>query len=213
MCFIGLQWNVIESYPCLNHGLDKKEVFEDFGDWGSSHFLADHALVIMVWGLLSKWKQPVGYFFTAGPFKPDKLQQLTRNCLHKLEKIGLHTKVVICDQGSNNRKFLKKLEGVSVQKPYIVHNNNKVFVMHNPPYLLKNIHNNFMKSNYRYDDVDIRWEYVVDLQQGQSYVNKDGSKVNRHTYYSSPFWCHESKTLQLRFLAIPLQLASIHYAF
>ena len=79
-----------------NNGLDKIEGFEDFGEWGSSHFLADHALVFMVQDLLCKWKQPVGYFLTAGTVKPDKLQQLTRNCVDKLEKIGLHTKVVIC---------------------------------------------------------------------------------------------------------------------
>ena len=89
-----------------NHGLDKIEGFEEFGEWGRSHFLADHALVFMVQCLLSKWKQPGGYFITTGTVKPDKLQQPTRNCLDKLEKIGLHTKVVICDQGSNNRNFL-----------------------------------------------------------------------------------------------------------
>ena len=74
---------------------------------------------------------------------------------------------MICDQGSNNRNFLQKLEGVSVQRPFIVHNNNKVFVMYDPPHLLKSICNNLMKNNYRYDDVDIKWEYVVD------FYNKD----------------------------------------
>ena len=37
-----------------NHGLDKIEGFEDLGDLGTSHFIADHALVFMVRGLLSK---------------------------------------------------------------------------------------------------------------------------------------------------------------
>ena len=39
--------------------------------------------------------------------------------------------------------------------------------MYDPPHLLNSIHNNFMKSTYRYDDVDIKWEYVVD------FYNKD----------------------------------------
>ena len=34
-----------------NHGLDKIEGFEDFSGFGSSHFVADHALVFMVCGL------------------------------------------------------------------------------------------------------------------------------------------------------------------
>ena len=145
-----------------NHGLDKIEGLEDFGEWGSSHFLAEHALVFLVWGLLSKWKQPVGYFLTAGTVKSDKLLKLTRNYLDMLEKIGLYTKVVICDQGWNNRNFLQKLERVSVQRPYIVCNNNEVFMIYDPPHLPKDLCNKFMKSNYRYDDVDIKWEYVVD---------------------------------------------------
>ena len=35
--------------------------------------------------------------------------------------------------------------------------------MYDPPYLLKNVCNNFVKSNYKYDNVDIKWEYVVDF--------------------------------------------------
>ena len=62
---------------------------------------------------------------------------------------------------------MQKLERLSVQRPYIVHNNNKIFVMYDPPYLLKYICNNFMKSNYRYDDIDMKWECVVD------FYNKD----------------------------------------
>ena len=35
--------------------------------------------------------------------------------------------------------------------------------MYDPPHLLKNVCNNFIKSNYKYDDIDIKWEYVVDF--------------------------------------------------
>ena len=146
---------VLKSSLVYNHGLDKVEGFEDLGDFGSSHFVADHALVFMVWGLFSKWKQPLAYFLTASTVKPDQLQKLTRTCLDKLEEIGLHTKVLICDQGSNNRSFLQKVERISIDKPYMMHNNKKVFVMYDPPHLLKNVQNNFVKSNYKYDNIDI----------------------------------------------------------
>ena len=55
---VALVFDEMSLKPTLvyNHGLDKIEGFEDFGEWGSSHFLADHALVFMVRGLLSKWK-------------------------------------------------------------------------------------------------------------------------------------------------------------
>ena len=64
-----------------NHGFDKIEGFEDFDEFGSFHFVADHALVFMVHGLLSKWKQPVHYFPTMGTIKPETLQQLTQIAL------------------------------------------------------------------------------------------------------------------------------------
>ena len=154
---------VLKTALVYNHGLDEIEGFEDLHEIGSSHFIADHALVFMVRGLFSKWKQPVGYFLTAGTVKPEILQQLTKTCIDKLVEIGLHTQVLICDQGSNNRSFLQKLEMVSIEKPFMMHNNKKVFVMYDPPHLLKNVRNNLIKSNYKYGDVDIKWDYVVDF--------------------------------------------------
>ena len=80
-----------------------------------------------------------------------------------MEKIGLQTKALICDKGPKNRCFLQKLENVSTEGPYIVTNNKKVFVMYDPPHLLKNVRNNFRKSNYKYGDVEVKWDYVVDF--------------------------------------------------
>ena len=45
----------LKSSLVYNHGLDKIEGFEDFGELVTSQFVADHVLVFMVRGLLSKW--------------------------------------------------------------------------------------------------------------------------------------------------------------
>ena len=47
---VALVFDEMSLKPSLgyNHCLDKIAGFEDFGEWGSSHFLADHALVFMV---------------------------------------------------------------------------------------------------------------------------------------------------------------------
>ena len=42
-------------------------------------------------------------------------------------------------------------------------NNKKVFVVYDLPHLLKNVRNNFKKSNYKYGDVEVKWEYIVDF--------------------------------------------------
>ena len=83
--------------------------------------------------------------------------------LKNLKKIGLQTKVLICDQGPNNRCFLQKLENVSTERPYIVSNNKKVFIVYDPPHLLKNVRNIFKKSSYKYGDVEVKWEFIVDF--------------------------------------------------
>ena len=115
----------LKSSLVYNHRFNKIEGFEDFGELGTSQFVANHALVFMVKGLLSKWKQPLAYFLTAGTVKPETLQRLTRISLDKLEKIGLHLKALVCNQGSNNHSFLHKLEKVSIEKPYIVQTTRK----------------------------------------------------------------------------------------
>ena len=126
-------------------------------------FVADHALAFMVRGLYKKCKQPLGYFLTVGTVKPETLQTLTQSCLEKLEKIGLETKALICDQGPNNRYFLQKLENVSTERPDIVSNNKKVFAVYDPPHLLNNVRNNFKESNFKYGDAEVKREYIVDF--------------------------------------------------
>ena len=105
----------------------------------------------------------MGYFLMAITVKSDSLQSFLSCCYDKLEKISLCTKVLVCDQGPNNRSILHKLENVSVENPYIFNNRKKVFVIYDTPRLLKNIKNNFMKSSYKYKDVDIKWEYIADF--------------------------------------------------
>ena len=119
----------LKSALVYNHGLDRIEGFENIGELGTSQFVANHALAFMVRGLYTKWKQPLGYFLTAGTVKPETLQTLTRSCHENLEKIGLQTKALICDHGPNNRCFLQKLENVSTERPYFVSNNKKVLCM------------------------------------------------------------------------------------
>ena len=93
----------LKSALVYNDGLDMIEGFEDLGELGTSHYVADHALVFMVRGLYSKWKQPLAYFLTASTVRGEMLQTLTHRCLEKLEGIGLETMALICDQGTNNR--------------------------------------------------------------------------------------------------------------
>ena len=130
----------IKQSLIYNTGKDVVEGFEDFGPMGQSRYIANHAIAFMVRGLASKCKKPVGYFLSSGPMKGTILRSLTKMCISKLESIGLNVVALICDQGSNNRSFLQHMEKVSINQPYIRHNDKNIFVLYDPPHLLKNIY-------------------------------------------------------------------------
>ncbi len=109
------------------------------GFCSSEHHLANHAIAFMVKGVSQKWKQPVGYFLSSGPMGGTEMKGHWLKCLDKLQDIGLDVKRVVCDQGSNNRNLYQKQLGVPVDKPYFTHNGKKVYIMYDPPHLLKNI--------------------------------------------------------------------------
>ena len=55
---------------------------------------------------------------------------------------------IVCDQGSNNRSFLHQMENVTLNKPYIKYGDKKIFVIYDPPHLLKDIRNNLKKTDF-----------------------------------------------------------------
>ena len=107
----------LKSGLTYNAQTDSIEGFEDFGDLGPTKYVANHALAFMVRVLATKWKQPVGYFLTSGTVTAVVLQTLLSNCISKLTNVGLRVKVVVCDQGSNNRSMLNALN-VTATSPF-----------------------------------------------------------------------------------------------
>lgn len=167
LCALVFDEMSIKEHLSYNAQTDRIEGFENLGTFGSSDHIANHAGVFMIRGIIEKWKQAVGYFLTSGPVSGKTLKDLTLSCVTKLQDIGLHVVLLICDQGSNNMQMIKKL-GVSAENPFFMHNDKKVFVTHDPPHLIKNIRNNFKKSGFIVDTDTIKWEYVEQFQKFNS---------------------------------------------
>ena len=144
-----------------NPETDTVDGFENFGAIGKTKYVANHALAFMVRGLSSKWKQPVGYFLSSGTVSADTLQSLVQTCISKLTEIGLNIKVLICDQGSNNRSFLETKLKVSSLCPFFVHEDKKIHVMYDPPHLVKNVRNNLMKHDLTFNGQRVQWQHIV----------------------------------------------------
>ena len=138
--------------------------------------LASHAIVFMVRGLAHKWKQPLGYYLSNGPMKGREMKPLLLSCIDHLQAIGLTVLVVISDQGSNNLNLFGTELGVSPEKPFFTHGSMKVFVLYDPPHLLKSMRNNLKKHGFTIeaeDKVDIMWDHIV------SFYETDSSKPVR----------------------------------
>ena len=124
-----------------------------------SKYVANHAVVFMVRGLVGKWKQAVGYFLSSGPMQGEILQDIILDGIQRLQQIGLIVKVLICDQGSNNRKMVQQL-GATVNKPYFHHGEQLIYVMYDPPHLIKNVRNNLKKSGFLVHGKEVSWSYI-----------------------------------------------------
>lgn len=64
---------------------------------------ATHALVIMIGGITTRWKQTVAYHFTGNSTDGTKLKPLILEVLQRASDIGLHVSAFTSDMGAVNR--------------------------------------------------------------------------------------------------------------
>jgi DNA transposase THAP9 len=137
--------------------------YEDYGEGiGRYNKVATSALVFMLRGLASNWKQPLSYVLTSSTCNMCYLKKLLLLCLTKLSDIGLTVKVIISDQGSNFQQLVKDL-GVSISEPYFIFNNEKYYYMFDPPHLLKSIRNNLYKHSFVFNQKKACWKVISDF--------------------------------------------------
>ena len=94
LCVLAFDEMSLKEEVTYNVELDQVEGFEDFGHT-RSQYVANHATVFMVRGLLQPWKQAVGYCLSSGPIQGTMLKQTLLECLEKLSDIGLDVKVIV----------------------------------------------------------------------------------------------------------------------
>ena len=75
-------------------------------------------------------------------------------------------KSVIFYQGASNQKLVKLLD-VTVETPFFCHGDNKVFVLFDPPHLLKSVRNNLKNHDFLLDDKVISWKYIEKLYKSR----------------------------------------------
>ena len=162
VCCLIFDEMALKSHLQYNSKSDTIDGFATVNEGSAEKFVANHASVFMIRGLTTNWKQPVGYFLSNGPLKSTLVKKLLLQCIGLVSDIGLKVKVVICDQGSNNRSAINSL-GVTVERPFFVVNEQKVFVCYDPPHLLKNVRNNLKKADFSVNNNAVSWRHIKEF--------------------------------------------------
>ncbi len=176
LCLIMFDEMATKENLIYNKSLDEIEGFEEFDPEDKTEYIANHAGVFIVKGITKKWKLPVAYNMSSGPVKADKLKEMVITCIKQVKGIGLIPILIICDQGSNNHAMYEKL-GVTVEKPYFVVDGTTVYAYYDPPHLLKNVRNNFIKHNFEIGSKVVRFQFVHDLYD---YTCNSDVKIAHH---------------------------------
>ncbi|XP_049267586.1 uncharacterized protein LOC125756720 [Rhipicephalus sanguineus] len=115
--------------------------------------VANHALVFMIGGLNTRWKQVIAYHFTGRSVNGALLKDLVFHLIELCFNISLRVLVVTSDMGSANRAVWRLLgfssnthsETVSsVPHPHL--EDQKLFFMADPAHVLKNIRAQLLRS-------------------------------------------------------------------
>lgn len=96
----------IKKRLLYNRGAPFVKGFADYAESEQLGVIADHALVFMIRGLSTDFKQPVAYYYTSSHSGLDpsrRLSEIIRNVIRAVHETGLTVKNTVCDQAPINR--------------------------------------------------------------------------------------------------------------
>jgi len=76
-------------------------------NYSNNKRISTHALVLMLGGISSRWKQIVAYYYTGDSLDSAKLKPIVCDIIERAEKIGLRVHSVTSDMGSANMALWK----------------------------------------------------------------------------------------------------------
>ncbi|KAF9796595.1 hypothetical protein SFRURICE_012688, partial [Spodoptera frugiperda] len=173
---VNLLFDEVSLAPGLEYNIKLGKIigFEDLGPT-CRQSLADHALVLMIKSIKSKYKQPICYTFCTGSTKAPDLKKLIKQCILQLTEIGLTVVATICDQATTNTRVIKMLQAETREKylrageeynsgAFEVENI-KVYPLFDTPHLLKGIRNNLLKKDAKFlQNGEVKWAKWEHLQ-------------------------------------------------
>lgn len=121
--------------------------FEEGVDYRQAN-LVGSALVLMVRGISSQWKQPVAYFLYKTSPKSQEVKNILFETIRKLNSTGLNVLGVVSDQGSNFYNLVKTVLNLTPDNPCFSVDNKEIVYIFDVPHLLKSTRNNFFQHKF-----------------------------------------------------------------
>ncbi|KAF0294357.1 Transposable element P transposase [Amphibalanus amphitrite] len=164
---VVISFDEIQLTPNVTYhrGMDRAEGVEDLGTMGRTSRVADHALTFMVRGLTGRWKQAVGFFYSAGPAPAAVLEEQLKTCVRKLRTAGLRVVGAVCDMGKPNQELIKKRLGVTIERPYFDVDGESVIALYDPPHLFKCLRNCLYKHDIETPEGVMSWTHIKEFYE------------------------------------------------
>lgn len=141
LCVLTFDEISLKKHLNYSKKYDMIEGFQDLGELGRQNSYATEALVFMISGLCGRWKIPVAYFLSSNSTKGEELKLLITTYINKIKECGFIPKAVVCDQGSNNRSAISKLN-IPTENPVLDIDNEKIFFCMTCPILSRALETN-----------------------------------------------------------------------
>jgi hypothetical protein len=107
-------------------------------------------------------------FFVGNSVDASVLKKMLMAVVSKLESAGLSVAAVVCDQEASHRSCLTAMN-VSVSEPsFRSGGGNTVYVMHDPPHLIKNVRNNLLTYDFIVHGKTVSFKHIENLYELES---------------------------------------------
>ncbi|CAI6345555.1 unnamed protein product [Macrosiphum euphorbiae] len=170
-CILCVNEMSLKSFLFFDYKRDQITGFHNTGSIKSCD-VAKSVIILMIRGLHTSWKQPIGYFFVASTCTGYDLQNIIFQAVQKLANISINVLVMISDLSSSCKRFADQ-QSITPHTPYFNVGEKEIVYMYDPPNLLKATRNHFFE--YRFKSLN----KIAEKVHLTNFYDSDNSKQNR----------------------------------
>lgn len=169
-----------------NSKLDLIDGFECTG-FERTNKIGKQVCVFMLKSMFSNWSSILNYFVSENGLTSNILCGIIKEILRIISSFGINITVLVCDQGSSNRKCFSNF-GVSTEKPYFNFEGKNIYCMFDFPHLIKSLRNGLLKCDLKTPDGIISFKVIQELWEREENCNtKMCPKLTRQHIFPNSF--------------------------